>query len=133
MRNNRYLEPVAKTEESVRIINGTYRSNKRFVVASAKLSRFCLDPNGKHSKEFFDVGYTVDDSDLLFQHIEEGFDMNKKIGERMSQRGEHQFSIPIKLGVTTKQIFNTAWQIDDSSIEPRLITIYLDRRLKEDA
>ena len=122
---------LAISKESATIENGYYHSAKGFRIAVAKLARFCLDPEKKHAKEFFDVGYQPSDSDLLFRHIEEGFDMGRKIGERKSEMGDDQFCIPMKLGVTEKRMFSTAWQIDKGALEPKLVTAYLDRRVKE--
>lgn len=122
---------VAKSEKTATIVNGTYRSEKGFTVAVAKLAKFCLDPEKKHSKEFFDVGYKPSDSDLLFSHIEQGFDLNKKIWERFNSDGARQFVIPMELGVTTTRLFNTSWQVDKDSDTPKLVSAYIDRRLKE--
>ena len=111
---------------------GVYLSFKGFTIAEAKLTRYCLDPEKKHSGEFFEVGYGRLDHDLLFQHIEEGFDLSKKIGERTSPRGDKQFCIPIQLGVTKKRTFNTAWQIDAGNLYRKMVTAYLDRRVAEE-
>ena len=108
----------------------TYRSRKGFMVAKAKLEKYCLMPGTKHADEFFAVGYTNGDSDLLFTHMEECFDFAKRVGEREGLNGSIQFHIPMPLGVHMKQVFTTAWQIDRDSDEPRLITAYRDRRVK---
>ena len=65
---------VAKSQKNG-TIKDAYHSKKGFTVAVAKLASYCLNPEKPHSKEFFDVGYTKDDSDLLFRHIEEGLEM----------------------------------------------------------
>lgn len=121
---------VAKPKESG-TIHEDYHSEKGFSIAWGKLAKYCLDPSKKHSKDFFSIGYTEKDSDLLFKHIEEGFDLTKKMGERKTERGEDQFRIPISLGVTQKKIFTTSWQIDLGKTEPKLTSAYLDRRNKE--
>lgn len=123
---------VAKLSERVTIVDDTYLSSKGFTIAVAKIGKFLLDPGKKHSKEFFDVGYTPSDSEKLFKHIEAGYDLNKKTGMRKSDRGDDQFSIPMELGVTARRIFNTAWQIDKGASKPKLVSAYLDRRVKED-
>ena len=122
---------VAKSEKPDTIVDGVYRSSKGFTVAAAKLGKFCLDPEKKHSKEFFDVGYKPGDSDLLFSHIEQGFDINKMIRERLNSDGARQFVIPMMLGVINRRLFTTAWQVDKDSDTPKLTSAYIDRRLKE--
>lgn len=109
-----------------------YHSQKGFAVAAAKLARYCLNPEKKHSKEFFDVGYTENDSSRLFKDIENEFDPAKKRDARKGPRGDEQFSLSMSLGVTKKRMFTTAWQIDKGETEPRLITAYRDRRIEEE-
>lgn len=105
-----------------------YHSPKGFTAAVGKLAKYCLNPEKKHSQDFYDVGYKQTDSDLLFHHIEEGFDMDKKTGMRKSLRGEDQFVIPMELGVTARKIFTTSWQIDKEGDLPKLTSAYRDRR-----
>lgn len=122
---------VENSNRRVRIKDGVYHSEKGFSIATAKLDRFCLDPSKKHAKEFFDVGYEEGDSELLFRDIENGFDLAKKGPDRLSDRGDTQFTIPMELGVTKTRLFSTAWQVDKSGNEPKFVTAYVDRRLKE--
>ena len=122
--------PVAKAEKGVKIVEGAYHSGKGFTAAVAKLAKYCLNPEKPHAKEFFDVGYKESDSDLLFRHIEEGFDMAKRIGIRHTESGEEQFRIPMKLGITQKRTFTTSWQIDKDGNVPKLTSAYRDRRNK---
>lgn len=121
---------VENQEKSGRI-GDTYYSSKGFTIAAAKLENYCLKPGSPHSKDFFDLGYTSDDADLLFTHIEENFDMNNRKQERLSERGEMQFRIPMLLGVTEKKVLTTAWQIDTGATQPRFTSAYADRRNKE--
>lgn len=121
---------VAKSEKSTIIVNGVYHSPKGFTAAVAKLAKYCLDPDKPHAQEFFDVGYKESDSDLLFQHIEDGFDLTKRIGDRKGAKGEDQFRIPMMLGVTEKKSFTTSWQIDNPGDKPKLTSAYRDRRSK---
>lgn len=78
------------------------------------------------------MGYTENDSSRLFKDIENEFDPAKKRDARKGPRGDEQFSISMSLGVTKKRMFTTAWQIDNSETEPRLITAYRDRRIEEE-
>lgn len=123
---------VVKIEKSGRISSEILRSAKGFVSTRNKLSGFCLKPGAKHSKEFFDIGYTESDAGLLFKHLEEGFDLSKRISVQRSESGSEKFCIPMKLGVTTRKMFATAWQKDSPNSDIRFISAYIDRRLKED-
>lgn len=122
---------IEKTQKRVKIVDGVYHSEKGFTIAEAKLSKYCLNPKQKHAKEFFGLGYTPNDSDMLFRHIEEGFDMSKRKDERKGYGGSVQFLIPMELGVSSKRIFTTSWQIDKESDSPRMTSAYMDRRNKE--
>lgn len=46
---------VAKSEKTATIVDGVYRSTKGFTAAVAKLAKYCLNPEKRHSKELFDV------------------------------------------------------------------------------
>ena len=124
-------KPVVDKAEKSGKIGDIYYSSKGFMIASAKLTKYCLKPGSPHSKDFFDLGYTPDDADLLFRHIEDNFDMKNRKQERLNERGEMQFRIPMLLGVTEKNVLTTAWQMDVGSTQPRFITAYVDRRNKE--
>lgn len=121
---------VAKSEKTATIVDGVYRSTKGFTAAVAKLAKYCLNPEKRHSKELFDVGYKESDADLLFKHLEEGYDYSKRGNSEKTPYGE-KFDMPMLLGVTTKKLFNTGWQIDNGATEPKFLTAYIDRRLKE--
>lgn len=119
---------VENFAKSATMVDGVYYSKKGFAVAVAKLARYCLNPERKHAKDFFDLGYTENDADLLFSHIEDGFDLAKKTRSRTSEQGEEQFAIPMLLGVVRKEMLTTSWQVDKSSGKPRLTSAYRDRR-----
>jgi hypothetical protein len=123
---------IEKSEESATMVDGIYHSTKGFAVAQSKLAKYCLNPDKPHAKEFFEVGYKETDEAILFQHIQSGFDMNKKSESRFRESGAEQFAIPMKLGVTKQRTFTTSWQIDEPGDEPRMTSAYLDRRVKED-
>lgn len=125
-------DSVENFVKPAKIVDGIYQSAKGFTAAVAKLSKFCLNPEKKHSKEFFDVGYTENDADTLFRHIEEGYDLTKKSGSRLSERGQEQFTIPMLLGMTKKKLFTTAWQIDKDGDPPKMTSAFRDRRNKEE-
>lgn len=123
---------VAKSEDDVTIDGEFYRSNKGFSVHQDKLAKFCLLPGGKHSDQFFKLGYTADDAKRLFRDIENGYDPSKRIVDGVIASGKVKFSIPMKLGVTSTRLFRTVWQEEGSEDTSRFVTAYIDRRLKED-
>lgn len=112
--------------------DGVYYSSKGFSTAEKKLSGYCLKPGAKHADDFFEVGYKEDDAELLFEHLDRGFDLAKKQKSVIDRSGAEKFSIPMKLGVDVKRTFNTAWRIDQPGDAPRFISAYRMDRLKED-
>lgn len=94
------------------------------MVVPKKLSGYCLNPNGKHSKDFYNVGYSTEDAELLFRDIEKGFDLSKKTGIRITEDHEIHFTILMDLGVTEKQEFLTSWQIAKNGEMPKLTSAY---------
>lgn len=123
---------VAKSEDDVTIDGEFYRSSKGFSIHQDKLAKFCLLPGGKHSDQFFKLGYTADDAKRLFRDIEAGYDPSKRIVDGVIASGKVKFSIPMKLGVTSTRLFRTVWQEEGSEDTSRFVTAYIDRRLKED-
>lgn len=123
---------VAKSSDDVTIKGEFYHSRKGFSIHQNKLSGFCLKPGAKHSAEFFKMGYTEGDEKRLFHDIEKGYDPERKIIEGVLASGKTKFSIPMKLGVTSTQLFRTVWQEDGPDDTSRFITAYIDRRLEED-
>lgn len=122
---------VENTEKSVTIKDGYYQSKKGFYVPISKIQKYCLNPEKKHSKEFFEDGYTKEDGEKLFRDIESGFDLSKRNGSRPGFQGKETYSIPMTLGVTNKREYTTAWRDDGPDDSPRLVSAYVDRRIKE--
>ena len=98
--------------------------NDRYVIAEPKISRFLLKPGAKHSAEFFNVGYTEQDSLALNADIYRQFDEAAKVDIRVSEDGTESFSIFMELGTTKKKRFRTVWQRDPGSDKPRFITAH---------
>lgn len=121
---------VANSKESAKI-GDTYHSAKGFTAAVSKLAGYCLNPEKKHFKDFAGVGYTTEDADLLFKHLEDGFDLSKKSADRPGHGGGIQFSIPMLLGVTEKKTFTTSWHLAPEASEPKFTSAYRDRRNKD--
>lgn len=122
---------VTKPEENVILKDGYYESEKGFKIAGAKLSKYLLKPGQKHSAEFFGVGYSELDSEQLFRDIEECYDCTKKTDKIDVGDGCERYTMPMKLGVTDTAVFQTVWERDVESDCDRLLTAYIDRRLKE--
>lgn len=99
-------------------------NNDRYVIAEPKISRFLLKPGAKHSAEFFNVGYTEQDSLALNADIYRQFDEAAKVDVRVSEDGTESFSIFMELGTTKKKRFRTVWQRDPGSDKPRFITAH---------
>ena len=89
-----------------------------------KINKFCLDPNGKHSNEFFDVGYKTGDFDALYQDILKNFDEGQIVDRVLSDDNVEKFSIFMELGVDKKKRFRTVWQKDIPDSKPRFITAH---------
>lgn len=89
-----------------------------------KINKFCLDPNGKHSNDFFDVGYKTGDFDALYQDILKNFDEGQIVDRVLSDDNVEKFSIFMELGVDKKKRFRTVWQKDTPDSKPRFITAH---------
>lgn len=105
-------------------INNGFIENDKLKIHSDKINKFLLKPGAKHSKEFFDVGYSVDDCERLFNDISQEFDIEKAEFDRVSEDGAQSFVIEMQLGVTKKKTFKTAWRIDKEGEKPRFVTAY---------
>ena len=91
-----------------------------------------LDENSKHYKEFVDVGYDKSDTELLVQHIHDGYDL-LKMNERPSNGHCYkQFNIYMDLGKNKKRNFVTAWSIDKEGDNPRFVTAYRKSQKKKE-
>ncbi len=88
-----------------------------------KIYKFCLNPEGKHSKEFFNVGYTEKDGEKLQNDINSQFDISKAVDIR-NGADKTSFSIFMKLGVTKQKRFRTVWEKADEDSPSRLITAH---------
>lgn len=117
-------DKVAKAEKSVKMNGKYYESEKGFFADPRKLTSYCLDPMKKHSKEFFDDGYTQDDAEKLFRDIEKGFDLSKRGPDRVGKSGFVTYAIPMNLGVTRVREYTTAWADTGPVGKPVLVSVY---------
>ena len=88
-----------------------------------KISRYLLLPGAKHSKEFFDLGYTEQDAEQLYSDIMREIEKNKAneiSGKFYGNR--RRYSVIITLGKTKKRKFITVCQMIDGI--PTFITAH---------
>lgn len=121
---------VEKADQSDTIAEERYRSSKGFVIDKSKITDYCLKLDAKHSQQFFNLGYKTTDSAQLFRDIEEGYDSAQRTLIETYESGVSKYSIAMDLGVTRKQTFRTVWMDDGPDGTDRLVTAYIDRRLK---
>ena len=117
---------LSQNISGIRTINKKVDQDGRFVIQPDKINKFLLKPGAKHSKEFFDVGYSPDDYAKLYKDIAAQFDMEKAEYDEKSKFGQG-FSIDMQLGITKKRTFKMVWQIDKEGNKPRLITAHRRR------
>ncbi len=99
-------------------------SNRDCFIHPDKVNKYFLKPGAKHSNEFFDVGYTVNDGDKLTKDLTEIFDYSKAVEKSVTNSGAEKFSIFAELGVSKKKRFRTVWQKDTPKSKPRIITAH---------
>ena len=104
--------------------SGIIKTDERFEIHPDKIKKFLLKPGAKHSKEFFDVGYTPDDYELLFDDIASNFNMDAAFARIEKPDGSIDFCIYMDLGVTKKKNFKVVWKKDNPESKPRLITAH---------
>ena len=85
--------------------SGIIKTDERFEIHPDKIKKFLLKPGAKHSKEFFDVGYTPDDYELLFDDIALNFNMDAAFARIEKPDGSTDFCMYMDLGVTKKEKF----------------------------
>lgn len=88
-----------------------------------KIYKFLLLPGTKHSSEFFDVGYTINDGERLKKDIARQFNYKNAVDISLVQDKE-KFSIFMELGVTKMRRFRTVWEKKGIDGVPRLITAH---------
>lgn len=101
---------------------GIIKTDQRFEIQPPKIKQFLLKPGAKHAQEFFDVGYTSDDYELLFDDIANCYDESKAVDIRKKENGVEDFSIFMDLGVDEKKRFRIVWRKETPDSKPRLIT-----------
>lgn len=102
--------------------SGIIKVDEKIDIHPDKINKFLLKPGAKHSKEFFDVGYSEDDYERLFNDILSSYDESKAVDIRKKDNGIEDFSIFMDLGTDVKKRFRTVWRKDTPDSKPRLIT-----------
>lgn len=92
-------------------------------ISDNKITKYCLNSEQKHSKEFFDVGYRQTDGDLLKADVRRGLQMNSaKLSDKSTDEVK-KYTVDMVLGITKKKTFRTIWW-NDSENGFRLITAH---------
>ena len=87
-----------------------------------KYTAYFLKEGAKHSKDFFNVGYTPNDALKLRYDMARQFDMSKAVDREIHEDGTETFNIYMILGNEKTKSFLTGWQIDKAGDKPRIIT-----------
>lgn len=93
-----------------------------------KYSGYFLNPEAKHAKDFFDVGYTRDNPLQLRYDMARKFDESKAINRAAKSDGAETFNIFMELGVTKERTFLTGWIRDTPDSKPRIVTAFRKNR-----
>ena len=107
--------------------SGIIKTDERFEIHPDKIKKFLLKPGAKHAQEFFDVGYTQNDYELLFDDIASNFNPDTAFGYIEKPDGSIDFCMYMDLGKTKKKNFKVVWKKDNSESKPRLITAHRER------
>lgn len=102
---------------------------KQCFIHQDKINKFFLKPGAKHAQEFFDVGYSTEDYELLNADLVGGFDYSKAIDKQIDKNGVEKFSIFMNLGTKQKKLFRTVWQKDTPDSVPRIITAHRENKI----
>lgn len=81
-------------------------------IKNSKVYDFFLKSGAKHSADFAEVGYSLNNPDRLFYDIFAQFDENKLILDKSGKGFVEGYQI-MYLGTNTKKRFKTAWRKDD--------------------
>ena len=103
---------------------GDIIETEKAVIQIRKLNEYLLKPGAKHSKEFFDVGYTGHDIEKLATDIFEQYDEEKRTDFRAKDDGAESFVVYMQLGKEDRKSFITVWLKGPGNAKPRLTTAY---------
>mgnify|MGYP003292923596 CR=1 FL=1 len=97
--------------------------NETPYIAEEKIYEYMLKENGKHSDEFLEVGYTLENVETLRKDLINSLEGAIITREEDTEWG-HKFSYNTILGITEKHHFDVAWIIHVNENFPRLVTAY---------
>lgn len=103
---------------------GDIIETEKAVIQIRKLNEYLLKPGAKHSKEFFDVGYTEQDIEKLATDIFEQYDEEKRTDFRAKDDGAESFVVYMQLGKEDRKSFITVWLKEPRNAKPRITTAY---------
>lgn len=103
---------------------GDIIETEKAVIQIRKLNEYLLKPGAKHSKEFFDVGYTEQDIEKLATDIFEQYDEEKRTDFMAKDDGTESFVVYMQLGKEDRKSFITVWLKEPGNAKPRLTTAY---------
>lgn len=103
---------------------GDIIETEKAAIQIRKLTEYLLKPGAKHSKEFFDVGYTEQDIEKLATDIFEQYDEEKRTDVRAKDDGAESFVVYMQLGKEDRKNFITVWLKESGNAKPRLTTAY---------
>lgn len=98
-------------------------SDRECFIHDDKINKFCLLPGAKHSMDFFEVGYTINDGEQLKRDITVNFDYKNAV-DIVQLQNKEKFSIFMELGVNKKRRFRTVWEKTGENPVPRFITAH---------
>lgn len=120
----KYTEPERWVKLKTQKHQADFVNNAPCETTPKKISEYFLNPAQKHSQEFFDVGYTKEDSLKLRYDIAKQFDVSKAVNREVMDNGVVRFNIYMNLGTQKKKRFRTCWRMDTESSIPRIITAF---------
>ena len=93
--------PTMPTENNEKIVGKSIdktaesgiMNNTKVAIHPDKINKFCLKPDAKHADDFFNVGYTTKDYDLLYNDIVSNFDENSIVDVVATDSGAVKFNV----------------------------------------
>ena len=96
----------------------------RAIIADSKITKYLLDPSGKHYKEFIAVGYSENNPEILKNDLLKAVKESAAMAFEPNMHGNRTFHVDMTLGVTRKARFRASWQIDTGKDFPRFVTAF---------
>lgn len=120
----KYNDPEKWTELKTQKRQTKFVNDAPCVTTPKKYYGYFLNPEAKHSIDFFNVGYSRDNPLQLRYDMAKGFDISKAVDYEYEGNGVVKFNIYMNLGVTKSRRFRTSWRMDSADSIPRIITAF---------